>query len=75
MTKLLLSLSALFIVWRIAAMLLARSARNMVEEFEQRFHGRCLICSYHKYGFMHGHEDSPRPKPHDCIEQGTHFGA
>jgi hypothetical protein len=43
-------------------------ARRAAEEFARDFPGRCMICSYHRYGFQNNHTDAPRPEPHDCIE-------
>ncbi len=48
---------------------------RVVEEFVERFPGRCMICSMHRYGFQEGHERDPRPKPHDCIEGRNDFSS
>jgi hypothetical protein len=45
-------------------------ANETVREFMRKFPGRCLICSLHRYGFMHGFEKSRYPQKHDCIEAG-----
>lgn len=67
--KLLIALVVMLVAWAIAQLVLAHQVRKLCEEFAERFPGRCLICFYHKYGFLHGHEDLPRPKPHHCIEK------
>jgi hypothetical protein len=49
----------------LTAWIVHRDMRRMVEEFERLFPGECLICSYHRYGVMEGHEDGP-VAPHNC---------
>jgi hypothetical protein len=47
-------------------------AERFVEEFIEKFPGRCMICSYHWYGITHGHCSPYEPvSPHYCIE-GRH---
>jgi len=43
-------------------------AMEMIQRFEDEFPGRCVICSYHKYGVTHGLTSGPVPE-HDCIEK------
>ena len=33
-----------------------------IEEFEEKFPGRCIICSYHRFGLQEGYVD-PGTKP------------
>jgi len=47
-----------------------RWARRTVEDFAQRFPGRCFVCSYHRFGLQEGCVRGP-VKPHDCIEGKT----
>ena len=45
----------------------------MVEDFQRDFPGKCMICSYHRYGLREGFTSEPEPKPHECCEkQETH---
>jgi hypothetical protein len=46
-----------------------REARKLVEQFERRFPGKCMICSMHRFGRNNGYEQKPEPEPHDCIER------
>lgn len=46
-----------------------RRREFFVEQFRQQFPGRCMICSYHRYGYDHGFEQSPTPPAHRCIER------
>lgn len=39
---------------------------QMIDEFEARFPGKCIICSMHRYGRLHGMESKPLPKKHIC---------
>jgi len=46
------------------------SAREEVRVFAHTFPGRCLVCSYHRYGVDYGHVDpAERPPAHVCIEE------
>lgn len=54
--------------WLIWRRLAHRWAMQVLRDFAVYFPGRCPICSYHAYGWHHGHESSPRPPPHECIE-------
>lgn len=47
-----------------------KSDRVFVEEFARIFPGRCMICSYHRYGYDYGHEKDAKPPSHHCIEVG-----
>lgn len=38
-----------------------------ITDFQRKFPGRCMICSYHRYGISHGHTSGPCPE-HECIE-------
>jgi len=42
--------------------------KRMLDDFMERFPGRCPICSFHRYGFQEGHEKNPIPPFHNCIE-------
>lgn len=44
-------------------------AEEVVREFRENFPGRCLICSYHHYGYVNGHTNEPKPEQHYCIEE------
>ena len=49
--------------------LLPPTPREMVEEFIEKFPGRCMICSYHAYGIREGHLKYGTPgQDHYCIE-------
>ena len=50
-------------------LLMASWGRQMREEFEKKFPGKCALCALVDYGILHGHENpDARPKPHPCIE-------
>jgi hypothetical protein len=43
---------------------------RMIDEFQESFPGRCLICSYHAYGIREGYVwPWKMVEPHDCIER------
>lgn len=46
----------------------SESAQDLCERFASRFPGRCLICSFHNYGFQNGMTNEPLPPTHTCIE-------
>lgn len=41
---------------------------DMVKEFEEHFPEKCIICSYHRFGYAQGYTDDPQPPLHDCKE-------
>lgn len=43
------------------------SDQKMVEDFVRTFPGRCMICSFRRYGISHGFHVGDL-EPHDCIE-------
>lgn len=45
-----------------------RRMARYVARFAEIFPGRCMICSYHYWGWTHGHEQLPFAPPHECIE-------
>lgn len=42
-------------------------AKKMVKDFEEKFPGKCMICSYHRFGVSHGYV-SGEVRLHDCPE-------
>jgi hypothetical protein len=40
---------------------------KMIEDWERRFPGRCLICAHWRYGMREGFTQGPVP-PHYCVE-------
>lgn len=47
-----------------------RSAMAEIDEFERKFPGKCIICSYHAYGINHGHVKPSEPvSPHDLCPE------
>jgi hypothetical protein len=43
--------------------------RDEVEDFARHFPGVCMICSYYRYGVLHGFISSEcKPPAHRCIE-------
>lgn len=42
---------------------------DMVYGFREEFPGKCMICSFHRYGRDHGMTLEPEPAPHDCIDR------
>lgn len=42
---------------------------KMLREFQERFPGRCPICSFHFWGFECGREKFREPPEHNCIEK------
>lgn len=55
----------LFVIYQLGR----RHNYQMVMEFEERFPGKCMICSLHRYGYRECFESNPNPPPHDCIEK------
>lgn len=46
------------------------SAKRMVEGFIRRFLGKCMICSYHRFGMEHGFVRlNESPEPHHCLDK------
>jgi len=46
---------------------------RVVVEFSRRWPGRCLICSFHRWGYWHGFEEDYTPRPHGCDDRrGNH---
>lgn len=45
------------------------TTEDMAKEFEEKFPNKCMICSYHRFGYAQGYTDDPMPEPHDCIER------
>jgi hypothetical protein len=52
---------------RLRRWLFGPTPQETAEEFARTFPGRCMICSYHQYGYGVHHSD-PLPPEHDCIE-------
>ena len=46
-----------------------KDVEKMLDEFEERFPGKCPICSYHRFGLTHGYEKKLKPKKHYCPEK------
>lgn len=44
-------------------------AEDMCRDFAKTFPGKCMICSYHRFGRDHGMTTEPEPAPHDCIDR------
>lgn len=70
MTSILLAVLGLILLVLGLRALGRQQAKRMVAEFRERFPGRCIICSYHRYGVQNGYTAGP-PDPHDCIEAET----
>ena len=47
---------------------LNESTEDMIGEFIARFPGKCIICSYHRFGYSHGMTAKPKPENHFCID-------
>jgi len=45
-----------------------KKEKIMIEEFTDAFPGRCMICSYHRFGRQEGLTNEPLPPKHKCIE-------
>ncbi len=44
--------------------------KGMMEDFEKHFPGKCIICSYQRYGYANGFTNNPMPPPHaNCPER------
>jgi hypothetical protein len=41
-------------------------------DYERRFPGRCMICSFHAYGYANGFTDDPHPPVHEHPEFPPH---
>lgn len=54
-------------LWRTVTGKARREA--LVAEFQARFPGKCMLCSYYRYGRRECHipHETPTP-PHECIE-------
>jgi len=48
-----------------------REARLLVAEFREHFPGRCMVCSYHRYGVLHGMVSGPPPEHDYCPESSS----
>ena len=46
-------------------------AGKTVQEFTERFPGRCPICSFHRYGLQHDCATGPVPPHGGCHEHGA----
>ncbi len=56
-----------FFVWTWRLMM--REAQLDLAEFARRFPGRCMVCSYHRFGLHHGIVAPGTPvDPHHCVE-------
>lgn len=52
--------------------ILRADARRDAEDFRRKFPGRCMICSYRRYGIDYGHvEPGTTPERHHRIEGHT----
>ena len=59
-------------VWRLLAASERKWARQLIDDHERAFPGRCPVCSYHRYGLREGHErPGSRPAAHDCPEAAS----
>lgn len=63
------TLLGLYGLYRLYDWWMDRTAKRMVEEYMAAFPGRCMICSYHRFGLQEGLTQAPEPPPHDCIER------
>lgn len=45
-------------------------ARREMKAFMRMFPDKCPICSFHRFGFLHGYETSLRPRPHANCPEG-----
>jgi hypothetical protein len=41
-------------------------APDWVDEFHSKFPGRCMICSFHAWGYGNGMTNEPLPPVHKC---------
>ena len=49
-----------------------RSTLRLIEEYEQAFPGKCVICGFHRYGVSHGFVPAGEPvQPHDGCPEGN----
>jgi len=47
-----------------------RAAERRMRDFAERFPGKCLICSYHRWGISQGFEKpGSKPELHQCTEK------
>jgi hypothetical protein len=44
---------------------------EMIEDFEEHFPNKCLICSYQRYGYANGMTNDPNPPPHENCPERT----
>jgi hypothetical protein len=55
---------------RIIDFLNGESAEQTVAEFQEKFPGECMLCSYHRFGVREGYvKPGTQVKEHDCIEK------
>ena len=47
-----------------------RGVARMAREFAREFPGRCLVCSFHRFGVEHGLTSGP-VRAHSCSDRPT----
>ena len=40
---------------------------NMIKEWNEQFPGKCIVCSYHAFGYREGLTEDATPPPHECL--------
>jgi len=58
-----------YLINRIFTRLEYKHTMKLCKEFAEVFPGRCMICSFHRYGLQNGLTRKPEPEPHNCIEK------
>jgi len=46
--------------------LFQKDNEKVIKEWKKKFPRKCIICSYHKFGYEHGMTLDPNPPKHDC---------
>jgi hypothetical protein len=40
-----------------------------LKNFEERFPGKCIVCSFHRFGYEMGYLNDVKPDKHLCLEK------
>jgi len=40
--------------------------KKVIQDWETNFPNKCIVCSYHRYGYEHGMTADEQPPKHEC---------
>jgi len=46
---------------------MAKGNQEFLKEWNSKFPGKCIVCSYHKFGYNEGMTSDPIPPKHKCL--------